>query len=309
MEYLVYLLVLISSALLFMIIIRGSFWRSGKMQARISKINQLYEENIEVEDRRQLPFKTRIIEPIFEKIRALVRRATPEGIRFSVGQKLSLADYPYGLTIAGWLGLRFAFSYILPLVFAIFIWIGSFPILVKILWIAIFALICNIFPNVVLNSRISIRKNKISMELPDVLDLLTVSVEAGLGFDGALSKVVEKKRGPLSAEFSKVLNEIQLGKTRREALRSMSNRCQVDDVTVFISSIIQAEKMGVSIGKVLRVQSEQMRIKRRQRAQEQAMKAPVKMLLPMVLFIFPSIFVVILGPAFIQIKNSLFGVL
>lgn len=110
-------------------------------------------------------------------------------------------------------------------------------------------------------------------------------------------------------EFARVLHEIQLGKTRREALRAMAKRCQVDDLTIFISSIIQAERMGVSIGKVLRIQASQMRTKRRQRAQERAMKAPVKMILPMVLFIFPSIFVVILGPAFIQIKNNLFGIL
>lgn len=309
MELLIYLLSLIASSLIFMIIIRGSFWRSGKIQQRINQLNQLYEEEVDIEDRRQLPFKDRIIQPFLNKLRELVRRITPEGISNSVEQKLSAADYPYGLSVAGWLGFRFIFSYILPIVFAIFIWLGSLPITIKILWTLVFAIVCNIFPNVVLKSRIDIRRDKMTLDLPDVLDLLTVSVEAGLGFDGALENLVRKKKGPLSMEFARVLHEIQLGKTRREALRAMAKRCQVDDLTIFISSIIQAERMGVSIGKVLRIQASQMRTKRRQRAQERAMKAPVKMILPMVLFIFPSIFVVILGPAFIQIKNNLFGIL
>ncbi|CEP66281.1 Type II secretion system F domain [Moorella glycerini] len=147
------------------------------------------------------------------------------------------------------------------------------------------------------------RQQAIEKSLPDVLDLLTVSVEAGLGFDGALLKVVEKSKGPLAEEFGLTLQEIRMGKPRAEALRDLSGRTGVHDLASFTGAVILADQLGLSIGNVLRLQAEQIRLKRRQRAEELAMKAPVKMLIPMVFFIFPAIFVVLLGPAVIQITK------
>jgi tight adherence protein C len=141
--------------------------------------------------------------------------------------------------------------------------------------------------------------------LPDILDLLSVSVEAGLGFDAALQKVVEKTKGPLTMEFEKTLQEINIGKSRREALRDMQARVNADDVTTFLGSIIQADQLGVSITNVLRIQSKQVRENRKMRAEEKAQKAPVKILIPLVLFIFPTIFIVLLGPAAIQLIDTL----
>jgi len=161
-----------------------------------------------------------------------------------------------------------------------------------------------ILPKFMLSKKIVERQEDIVKALPDVLDLLTVSVEAGLGFDGALSKVVDKMPCQLSNEFSKVIQEIKVGTPRREALKNMSVRVGVQDLTTFVGSIIQADQLGVSIGNVLRIQSGQMRQKRRQRAQEKAMKAPVKMLFPMVFFIFPTIFAVLLGPVVIRLINN-----
>jgi len=132
------------------------------------------------------------------------------------------------------------------------------------------------------------------------LDLLTICVEAGLGFDQSMQRVAEKWQDDLSSAFARVLHEIRLGKTRREALRDMSNRLDVSDVTSFVAAVIQAEQLGVSIAKVLRIQSDQMRIRRRQRAEEKAHQAPVKMLFPMVFLIFPAIWIVLLGPALLQ---------
>lgn len=140
----------------------------------------------------------------------------------------------------------------------------------------------------------------IQKQLPDALDLLTVSVEAGLGFDAALVHLTEKMKGPLIEEFARVLQEIRIGVPRRDALHAIGTRCKVEDLSIFVSSIVQADQLGVSVSQVLRVQSVSMRDKRRQRAQELAMKAPVKMLLPMVVFIFPTIFIILLGPAVIQ---------
>lgn len=161
-----------------------------------------------------------------------------------------------------------------------------------------------LIPDVILNSKARQRKEEVEGDLPDVLDLLTVSVEAGLGFDGALLKVVEKSKGVLADEFIQVLQETKMGKSRREALRDMADRVGVPDLSNFVSAVIMADQLGIGIGNVLRLQSQDMRQKRRQRAEEKAMKAPIKMLIPMVLFIFPAIFVILLGPAVIQITRA-----
>jgi tight adherence protein C len=155
-----------------------------------------------------------------------------------------------------------------------------------------------------LSSKITRRKEAIIKKFPDALDLMSICVDAGLTFDGAMSKVNEKWDDPLAREFGRVIYEIQLGKSRRQALRDLSDRCDVADVTSFIAAILQADQLGVSIGKVLRIQSEQMRIKRRQRAEERAHQAPVKMMFPMVFLIFPSMFVVLLGPAGFQVLRN-----
>ena len=156
-------------------------------------------------------------------------------------------------------------------------------------------------PDMYLNLCRRQRSESILKSLPDVLDLLSVSVEAGLGFDAALQKVVEKSQGPLADEFDTALNEIRMGKPRREALRDMARRVEVDDVSTFVGAVVQADTLGVSISNVLAVQAEQVRQKRRQRAEEKAQKAPVKILIPMLFFIFPTIFIVLLGPALLQI--------
>lgn len=149
------------------------------------------------------------------------------------------------------------------------------------------------------------RKKAVSLALPDILDMLTISVEAGLGFDAAISKVVKNFRGALAEELFRFLQEIQLGRSRQEAWRDFSNRINVPEVNSFVLAILQADVFGVSIGKVLRVQADDMRVKRRQRAEEIAMKAPVKVVFPLVLCIFPALMIVILGPAGIKIVEAL----
>jgi len=164
----------------------------------------------------------------------------------------------------------------------------------------------NYFPVLSLRSRISKRQQEIVKSLPDALDLLVICVEAGLGFDQSMGKVYEKWDNELALAFGRVLREIQLGKLRRDALKNMAERMDVPDVNTFTAAIIQAEQLGVSMSKILRVQADQMRVKRRQRAQEKAQQAPVKMMIPMVLLIFPSIWVVLMGPAAIRIAEQFF---
>jgi tight adherence protein C len=164
----------------------------------------------------------------------------------------------------------------------------------------------NYFPVLSMTSRIQKRQAEVVKHLPDALDLLVICVEAGLGFDQAMGKVYEKWDNEMALAFGRVLREIQLGKNRKDALKDMSDRLDVPDVNSFTAAIIQAEQLGVSMAKILRVQADQMRIKRRQRAQEKAMQAPVKMMIPMVLIIFPSIWIILMGPAAIRIAKQFF---
>jgi tight adherence protein C len=179
----------------------------------------------------------------------------------------------------------------------------AFPM--AIFFAAIGSIIGYMIPEFWLGRKVKARQAVILKMIPDTLDLLTISVRAGLGFDAALGKVVEKLKGPLSDEFRRALAEVRVGKARRDALRDIVPRTEVGPLTNFIGAIIQAEQLGVSVSKVLQVQSEQLRIERRQRAEEQAAKAPIKMLFPLVGCIFPSLFIVILGPAIILIVQNL----
>jgi tight adherence protein C len=160
------------------------------------------------------------------------------------------------------------------------------------------------FPQLWLQTRINARQKDIRKAMPDALDLLTICVEAGLGFEAALSKVSEKWENELSISLMRALREIQLGKARRDALRDMAERIGIPEMTSFVAAIIQSEILGVSLSKVLRIQSDQMRVKRRQRAEEEAHQAPVKMILPLAFLIFPSIFIILLTPAGIQLSKS-----
>lgn len=161
-----------------------------------------------------------------------------------------------------------------------------------------------IIPKFYLSRLISQRENEVKSSLPFALDLLVVTVEAGLGFEMALNRVSEKMTGALAEEFQRVNEEIKLGTTRRKALKNLLNRVQVDELSSFVSAVIQATEMGASIGKVLRIQADQMRTEQRQYIEEQAQKAPVKMLIPMVMFIFPTIFIVIGGPIGLQLLKE-----
>jgi tight adherence protein C len=158
-------------------------------------------------------------------------------------------------------------------------------------------------PNFVLNARVRSRQSAVAAELPDALDLLSVSVEAGLGFDGAVQKLTEHMDGPLIEEFELALGEIRIGEGRQEALKKMAERSSSQEMGSFVRAIIQADQLGISLGRILRIQASDSRLKRQLLAEEKAMKAPIKMLFPTVLFIFPSMFIVILGPAFLNLST------
>jgi len=230
-------------------------------------------------------------------------RLSPAKSRALAEQQLELAGRPNNWGATEFFGLRIFVALVLG---AFIFLLGSISSTFRnaIVFGLISALVGYLMPVLWLRSRIRQRQTEIIKSLPDALDLLTITVEAGMGFDGAIQKVGEKWDNHLSRGFSKVVQEMRLGVVRREALKNMDRSMQVPDVTTFIAAIIQAEQLGVSIAKILRVQSEQMRIKRRQRAEEMANKAPIKMLFPMVFLIFPALFIILLGPAALIIMET-----
>ncbi len=251
------------------------------------------------------PFVQRVIRPNLIRLGNALGRFSPSKSRAAAELMLERAGRPYGWGATEFFGLRIFIALIFGvLAFLITIISPSVGPVAKILSPLVAGLIGFILPVLWIRSKINRRKKEIIKSLPDAMDLLTIAVEAGMGFDGALQKVAEKWDNQLSKGFAKVVHEMRLGVIRREALRNMSANMDVPDVTSFVAAIIQADQLGVSIAKILRVQSEQMRVKRRQRAEEQANKAPIKMLFPMVFLIFPALFVVLLGPAVIILMET-----
>jgi tight adherence protein C len=255
------------------------------------------------------PFSERIALPVLRGIARFVSRFTPRQSMESVQHQLDLAGNPYNWGPMEYLGVRAVAFVLFAALAGLIFFAGRLPGSQKFIAVIV-SLVAGVgMPILWLRSMISRRQRSIIKSLPDALDLLTICVEAGLGFDAAMSKVAEKWEDELSLAFMRVIQEIQLGKLRREALRDMAYRMEVQDMSTFVAAIIQADQLGVSIARVLRIQSDQMRLRRRQRAEEQARAATLKILPPVVFFIFPSILVVLLGPAIIQLKNmqGLFG--
>ncbi len=221
----------------------------------------------------------------------LRKRIAAAGLEAKITPQTFLA-LKSGLTLGTlFLGLMLAFTGILPAIAGLGIGFAG-------------GAICFIAPDYYLGLKTRRRREDINIELPDVLDLLTVSVEAGLGFDSAVAKIAEKMRGPLIEEMKVFLREMQLGESRAGALKSLSDRLDLPSMVSFTRSIIQADQLGISLARVLRVQAHDLRNKRQMAAEEKAMKAPIKMLFPTVLFIFPAMFIVILGPAMMTLMKQ-----
>jgi tight adherence protein C len=253
------------------------------------------------------PFTQRVLVPMVDAAAQFITRFTPQRTLESTRQQLELAGNPNNWSPSQFWGMRVLAPVVMGGIFFLLLTVSQQPLNKRVMFSGVAAIIGFLYPQMWLNSKIRSRQDAIIKALPDALDLLSICVEAGLGFDSAMDRVDEKWDDPLANEFGRVIREIQLGKMRRDALRDMADRIDVPDVTSFIAAIIQTEQLGVSISKVLKIQSEQMRMKRRQRAEEKAHQAPIKMLIPMVFLIFPSIYIVLLGPAVITVMESGIG--
>ncbi|HZM73340.1 MAG TPA: type II secretion system F family protein [Candidatus Polarisedimenticolia bacterium] len=274
------------------------------VQARLTQLGTMQAKNLE-ELELQAPFLERTLKPLANRLSGFVSRMTSSSFTDRTEKRLALAGNPGDLRVADWLGIKAIAAVVSAGIFFVLFGLLAGNILQGVAFGAVGVGFGYIVPEFWLGGRVKARQKAILLQIPDALDLLTISVRAGLGFDAALGKVVEKMKGPLVDEFRRALAEVRVGKARRDALRDIMPRTEVVPLSNFIGAIIQAEQLGVSISKVLQVQSEQLRIERRQRAEEMAAKAPIKMLFPLVGCIFPSLFIVILGPAIILIIENL----
>jgi tight adherence protein C len=296
--------VLVGVAIIVIVVALGSRKPGESLSARLAEYSMRETPASLEEIELSMPFSERILAPMVRRASGFMVRFTPAQSLESTRHKLDLAGNPNNWTPSEFFGVRAVACVALGGLIFLVLSIANVDFLPRIGFTALFAVLGFMLPALWLGSKIRNRKNSVIKSLPDALDLLTICVEAGLGFDQSMQKVAEKWDDDLSRAFARVLHEIRLGKTRREALRDLANRMDVSDVTSFVAAVIQAEQLGVSIAKVLRIQSDQMRVRRRQRAEEKAHQAPVKMLFPMVFLIFPAIWVVLLGPALLQAMNT-----
>lgn len=276
-----------------------------------TKDNVIYQRLKDMVDKGQKPdsrkaelsrsLTERLVAPFIAKLAIMLANTFPQERFQRLNTILEKAGYSWNISAGEWLAVKWVIRVTSGL---IFVFIGSWINLsfARIIFMGILAAVTSgLLMDLNLKQKINLRKKSIIKELPDVLDLLTISIEAGLGFDGAMGKVVEKGKGNLANEFNRVLKEMEIGMSRQEALKELALRLEIDEIRSFANSIIQADQLGLGVGKVLRSQGQQVRQSRKQVAEETAMKAPIKMLFPLVFFIFPTIFLVLLGPAAIQL--------
>lgn len=295
----------VAAAVVFIFVGLATPYTTDVVQARLERFGRREVLSLEELELSQ-PFAERVIRPMLQNLARLLTRATPQAAQQAARHKLDLAGNPNNWGPSEFLGVRVGAGLIFGILPAALLLLTG-----NLTYALLFGVLLGILgfqsPVIWLGRKIATRKSKILRALPDALDLLTISVEAGLGFDAAVKKVTEKWYNELSQAFVRVLAEIQVGRSRRDALREMADRAEVSELTSFVAAIIQADQLGVSLARVLRIQSVQMRIRRRQRAEEMAQQAPLKIVFPLVFLIFPAMLIVILGPAIPQLRDLFFG--
>lgn len=271
---------------------------NDRLEARLKALAAERRASVPLGD---VPFAHRVLVPVAEGVSKLVIDLLPPAFIARTRRRLVAAGEP--LSLPAFFTVVLVLGTLLPAAFFLIAWVASegSPTVGIYLLIPVVAGVGALLPFVWLVRAVRARQLAIWKRLPDAFDLITTCVEAGLGLDASFRRVSEKLAGPVSEEFAELLREIAMGKARRDALRDMGERTGVADLQTFANAIAQAEELGTSMGTVLRVQAAQMRLRRRQRAEEEARRAPAKMVFPLVFFIMPSLFVVILGPVFIEV--------
>ncbi len=279
-------------------------WRkSSLLEARMETFRQQVARPSERPEELEAPFSQRILKPTVDGLARMATSILPASWLAGIEKSLVMAGRPMTVNtfVAIWVATTLVFGGIA--LFAV-VFLGGSLGLLQVAVVPLLGFVGFMLPMVWLRGRVRARQRLILRAMPDSMDLITVCVEAGLGLDAALARVVEKGAGPLADELSQTLREVVMGRRRREALLDLGQRTGVDELITFINAIVQAEQLGVSVSQVLRVQADQIRTRRRQRAEQAAREAPIKLLFPLVFFIFPSLLVAILGPALIRITQS-----
>ena len=250
------------------------------------------------------PMSERTVAPVLERLVGIGKRFTPDGYTAKVRARLTAAGNTSHDAVDRFIAIKVVGVALTPVALILVFGVLKMSGMTGLLTAGLLCAVLVVGPDAILNRRVEERQTEIRTMLPDVLDLLVISVEAGLGFEQALDRTVGSVPGALTQEFGRMLGEVRAGASRAEAMRAMERRTDVAELRSFVLAILQADTFGVSIGRVLRSQADEMRIKRRQMAQEKAQKAPVKMMIPMVFCVFPALFVVVIGPAIINITRS-----
>jgi tight adherence protein C len=305
--------IIIAFALIFLALllvlgsVGGFFKERDGVNRSIAVLEALTAAPAEMKGELDQGFSDRVLFPLLARTQRIGRRLTPEDASERIREKLELAGNPVGWTVERVMAgkvVGFAIALVVSLVVSLLLGIGFLPTLG---FVVVASLAGYMAPNMYLYQQTYERSDKLQRALADAIDLLTISVESGLGFDAACAQVARNTEGPLSEEFARMLQEMQIGRGRSEALRSMADRTNLPDLRSFVSAMVQADAFGIPVGQVLRVQSSEIRVKRRQWAEEAAQKVPVKILVPLIFCILPCLFIAVLGPAGIQIMNSFSG--
>lgn len=252
------------------------------------------------------PFSERVVLPLLNKAASFIRKLSPRGVAESTRHKLELAGILEKIGVNVYLMIKFLCAVLFIIIFILlFVFLNLTPLLIFVLILLV--PLSYFIPDLFLRNKIDKRQEEIRRMLPNALDMLTITVEAGMGFDAALSKIAANIKGPLGEEFNKMLKEMNIGITRREAFHNLLKRTSVPDLDTFIASVIQAEILGISISKILKIQASEIRSRRSIRAEEAGIKAPVKLVFPLILFLLPALLAVIVGPAAIIVYENIIG--
>ena len=287
----------------------GIFKEQAGVNRSIAVLEALTSAPEEMKGELDQSFSDRVLFPLLARSQRMGRRLTPEDASERIREKLEMAGNPTGWTVERVMAgkvVGFAIALVVSLVLALLMGLGFLPTLG---FVVLASLAGYMAPNMYLYQATYNRMDTLQRALPDAIDLLTISVESGLGFDAACAQVARNTEGPLSEEFARMLQEMQIGRGRSEALRSMGDRANLPDLRSFVSAMVQADAFGIPVGQVLRVQSSEIRVKRRQWAEEAAQKVPVKILVPLIFCILPTLFIAVLGPAGIHIMDNFSGTL
>lgn len=292
--------------LIFVLIFGNKYMDKLVIERRVEEIQKFRTPKKSVEEEElSKPVGDRIFKPLGRKIIDFMLKIIPKENNENLKRQLSQGGI--NMTVDEFNAARVIVIAVTGILFFLFKILSSGDIRSSILWAMTGVIAGYLIMILGLKRKISKRKEAINMQLPEVMDLLSVSVEAGLGFDQALKEVVETFKGPLIDELNTTKREMQLGRTKREALLEMSERCQVEELSLFVSAVIQGEQFGISLKNILRTQSYSIRLRHKQRIEEKAAKLPVKIILPVAIFIFPVLFIVVLGPTIFNLMKSLAG--